>query len=136
MNHIKKTLLLVIAILTAQLAIAQRPEGQVGQRRSPSDMVKIEKTMMLDSITSLSDEQKMIIDAVYEDFETSLTTLLKESAGNREGMREKMQAIRASKDQAMEGILDEDQLTKYKELMSRRRGGRGQGERPGRPSND
>ncbi|MFT7034788.1 MAG: hypothetical protein ACJA2S_003306 [Cyclobacteriaceae bacterium] len=128
MNHIKKVLLLIIGVFTAQLAIAQGPGGgQGGQRRSPADMVKVEMTMVLDSITSLSEDQKMIIDAVYEDYQTSLTTLLTESAGNREGMREKMQAIRATKDESLEGVLTEEQVIKYKELMKNRGAGRGQG---------
>lgn len=120
MNNIKKALLLIIAILTAQLAMAQRPD--------PSEMVKREKKLVLDSLTTLSEDQKMLVDMVYEDYAASMKSVFEAaSGGNREGMREKMQTVRATKDESLKGILSEDQMTKYKALTQNRRGGRGQG---------
>lgn len=129
MNYIKKTLLVVIGVLTAQMAIAQRGGGQGGQRPDPEEMVKREKTLVLDSISTLSEDQKMLIDMVYEDYAVSLKSVFEgASGGNREGMREKMQAVRATKDESLKGILSEEQNTKYKALTANRRGGRGQGQ--------
>ena len=139
MNHIKKTLLIIMSVFTAQLSIAQGFGGQGGQRPDPAQMVKVEKALVLDSITTLSDDQKMLIDMVYEDYSASMKTVFEEAGENREGMREKMQAVLTTKDESLEGIFSEEQNTKYKALMANRRGGRGQGGRGqgqgGRPAN-
>jgi protein CpxP len=126
MNHIKKTLLVIIGVLVAHLTMAQG-----GQRPDPEEMVKREKTLVLDSIPTLSEDQKMLLDMVYEDYAVSMKSVFEGAAGgNREGIREKMQAVRATKDESLEGIFSEEQNTKYKQLMgNNRRGGRGQGGR-------
>ena len=126
MNHIKKTLLVIIGVLVAHWTMAQG-----GQRPDPEEMVKREKAMVLDSIAKLSEDQKMLIDMVYEDYAASLKSVFEGAAGgDREGMREKMQTVRTTRDESMAGILSEEQNIKYKQLMANnRRGGRGQGGR-------
>lgn len=131
MKTTKRLLLLALVIVMSQWAMAQ---GQGGQRPNPAEMVKREKAMILEKITSLSDDQKLILDQVYTDYENSITKLREESSGNREGMREKMQAIRATKEEALQGLLNEEQNEQYAELKKSRREGRGQGQRK-RPAN-
>lgn len=125
MKTTRTLLLLALVIVMSQWAMAQ---GQGGQRPNPAEMVKREKAMILEKITSLSDDQKLILDQVYTDYENSITKLREESSGNREGMREKMQAIRATKEEALQGLLNEEQNEQYAELKKSRREGRGQGQ--------
>lgn len=125
MKTTKRLLLLALVIVMSQWVMAQ---GQAGQRPNPAEMVKREKAMILEKITSLSDDQKLILDQVYTDYENSITKLREESSGNREGMREKMQAIRATKEEALQGLLNEEQNEQYAELKKSRKEGRGQGQ--------
>ena len=132
MRFTQRTLLLILGIITAQLAIAQGPGGgqgrQGGSRFNPGEMAKMEKQMILDSIPSLSDDQKLILDQVFKDMETSSKKLMEEmrSSNNREGMREKFQAIRKSKDEALKDLFNEEQNARYEELKKNRRKNRGQ----------
>jgi len=130
MNRTKKVLFMVIGILATQWAIAQGPGGQ---RRDPADMIKKEKAMINDNITTLSDEQKAKLDKVFVDYEASMKKARSESSGDVQGMREIMQSVRADKEEAVKGVLNEEQNSQYQELIDkmRKEQRKGRGNRPG-----
>ena len=121
---------MVLGILVTQWAFAQEPGGQ---RRDPAEMIKKEKAMITDNITTLSDDQKLMIDNVFVDYEASMKKARAENSGDIGGMREIMQSVRSEKDEAIKGILDEEQNAQYAELVNkgRQEKRKGRGNRPG-----
>lgn len=89
-------------------------------------MIKREKQAVYTKITDLSDDQKMLLDGIYEEFGTTLKETFEEirSSGSREGMREKMMALRKEKDELVKDVLKEDQFKIYQEVSAPRRGRR------------
>lgn len=126
----KKMLFMALGILTTQWALAQGPGGQ---RRDPADMIKKEKAMITDNITTLSDEQKVKLEKVFVDYEASMKKVRSENSGDVQGMREIMQSVRADKDEAVKGVLNEEQNSQYKELIDkvRKEQRKARGNRPG-----
>ena len=109
----------------------QRPDGGArpgggGGRRDPL------------AALNLTDEQKKKVAAIQTAQRTEMRELF--SGGNREGMREKMTALREKTNKQIEGILTDEQKKKFKEMQSQRPtrpqgrpGGEGKGkQRPGR----
>jgi len=133
MNRSKKVLFMVLGMLATQWAIAQGPGGQGGQRRDPAEMIKKEKTLITDNITTLSDDQKVMVDKVFVDYEASIKKARAENSGDIGGMREIMQSVRSDKDEALKGIFNEEQNTQYVELMDkvRQEQRKARGNRPG-----
>ncbi|MFY0653411.1 MAG: hypothetical protein JXQ96_15320 [Cyclobacteriaceae bacterium] len=133
MKTLRKTILLFVALLSTQLLFAQGPgggqgrpggqpgQGQRGPRMNPAEMAKMEKTMIMDSIPNLSADQMMLIDQIFADMSESTQTLFENArnGGDRTGMREKMQAIRASKNEALKQVFTEEQQQRYAELLKR-----------------
>ncbi len=109
----------------------QRPDGGArpgggGGRRDPL------------AALNLTDEQKKKVTEIQTAQRTEMRKLF--SGGNREGMREKMTALREKTNKQIEGILTDEQKKKFKEMQSQRPtrpqgrpGGEGKGkQRPGR----
>jgi len=103
----------------------QRPGGGAG-RRDPY------------AALNLTDDQKKKVTAIQDAQRTEMRKLF--SGGNREGMREKMTAMREKTNKQIEAILTDEQKKKFKEMQSQRPtrpqgrpGGEGKGkQRPGR----
>jgi len=103
----------------------QRPGGGAG-RRDPY------------AALNLTDDQKKKVTAIQAAESAERRKLFSE--GNREGMREKMTAMREKTNKQIEAILTDEQKKKFKEMQSqrptrpqRRPGGEGKGkQRPGR----
>ena len=117
----KKTLLLMLFILFQQLAMAQGGPG-MGRQFDPSRMVAAEKQLLLDSVNGLNDDQKIIIEAIYEDYLAAITKS-RESMDDmdRDTMRENMVKIRNEKDKALKEILTEAQNQRFVDILERRR---------------
>ena len=100
----KSTWFFLLLVLAATISKAQRKEG--GMRGNPSQMVAAEKKLMYDSLTTLNDDQKLIIDQIYRDYELAFEEARKNAdPTNREAMRETMMAIRDGKDESVQAIL-------------------------------
>lgn len=117
------------------LAAAQPPRGgRPGGRGpgNPEEFIAREKQALYTKITDLSEDQKILIEGIYDEFAVTLKETFEEfrESGNREGRREKMQALRAEKDELMADVLNPEQFETYKTLTSRRRGRRPRTEDP------
>ena len=111
--------LTLIFIIVALAAFAQ---GGPGNRRSPAEMVAMEKQLVMDSISNLNSDQILIIDQIYKDYEVSLEKARANmNPDNREAMRESMTSIRNGKDEALQAILTEEQYQQYSKIMEARR---------------
>lgn len=120
----KKIILIAIVGLTSLFAQAQRPGG------GPEVMLEREKQNVLEKVENLTEDQKMLVSGIYDEFTVSLKEKFQEAreSGSREGMREKMQALRKEKDELIKDVLNEDQYATYQTLTEKKKGQRG--ERP------
>lgn len=106
--------------------VAQPPGGRPSGGRptggGPEETISREKQALYEQITDLSDDQKSLIDGIYEEFGTTLQETFEElqQSNNREARREKMQALREEKDELIADVLNEEQYAIYTELTSRR----------------
>jgi len=108
-------------------AQTQTPRQQ-GQGFNPGQMVDEEKNKVYEKITTLTADQKEVIDIIYDDYKKSFAKAREDANGDFTGMREVMLGIRKEKDDSMKEVLNEEQFKQYTELMdeirqSRRRGG-------------
>ena len=94
----------------------------MGGQFDAAKMVAAEKQLLLDSITGLNDDQKLIIDEIYKDYEATFTEA-RESANpdNREAMRENMMRIRGEKTDALQAILTAEQFAHFDKILTARR---------------
>ncbi|MDA0196678.1 MAG: hypothetical protein O2887_19230 [Bacteroidetes bacterium] len=92
--------------------------AQHGGGFDPNEMILREKQNLYREVASLSDDQRMLIDGIYDEFAQSLTELREEvqKTRNWEEMRPKMQALRAEKDGLMVDVLNEEQYAIYNQL--------------------
>ena len=116
--------------------IAQPPMGRPpgGGGFDPDEMVKREKQNVYKAITDLSDDQKLLLDGIYDEFSQSFKELREEMMKTRDfqAMRPKMEALRDEKDGLIKDVLNEDQYNLYLNVVAERR--RQRGERgPGNP---
>ena len=113
-------------------SFSQPPGGRRGG--GPDEMIKREKQALYTKITDLSDDQKLLLDGIYEEFGVTLKETFEEmrnsSSTDREGRRAKFMALRKEKDELVKDVLNEDQYKIYEEISAPRRGRRGQGTDP------
>ncbi|UII25492.1 hypothetical protein LVD15_19605 [Fulvivirga maritima] len=109
----------IVMICFALIALGQTALGQPGRRGDFADRIDEEKKEVLQEITDLNDDQKLLIEEVYEQFKASLKNTM--STGERGEMREKFQDIKTEKDNAIKDVLNEDQFKLYEELMQKRK---------------
>lgn len=107
-------LLLGIALLpaTAQPPGGGRPGG------SPEEMIEREKQTLYSQLDDLSEDQKLLLDGIYEEFAETLHEKMAELRQNndREGRREQMEALRKEKDELIADVLNADQLEVYQSI--------------------
>jgi hypothetical protein len=125
--------LIVLGILF--IPIDSFSQSGEGNRRDPAEITTAEKKIILDSITGLNDEQKLIIEEIYKDYGSAITTARANAdPNNREAMRNDMTSIRNEKNESLKAILTQAQYQEYDVLMQairekmgqRRRGNGGQ----------
>ena len=108
----------IIFSLTATASMAQGGGPGGGGRPNPAQMVAKEKQMLVDSIPSINEDQKVILEVIYTDYETELSNLRANANPNdREAMRTQMRTIRDQKNESLKAILTEEQYKKYSALM-------------------
>lgn len=95
----------------------------MAQRFNQNDMILREKQNLYREVANLSDDQKMLIDGIYDEFAQSLTELRDEvrKTRNWEEMRPKMEALRAERDGLMTDVLNEEQYDIYYKLSEGQR---------------
>ena len=110
-----------------------RPER--GERMDPAQRVE-RRVGMLTERLQLSTEQATRIRQILTQQQTEMRTLRQKAEGgaSRESLRPEMKSLHERTEQQIEGVLSEQQRTRYRELresMRKQRGERGRGE--GRP---
>ena len=88
------------------------------QRMDPEAIVKKENELIFAGIEGLTDKQKEKITKINEDFAAAASDLIDNRTGNRQEMREKMQALRQEKEKSMQEVFTGMQFEKYKTLMA------------------
>lgn len=117
-------LMVFLSITTAMSAFAQRPGGGRGPGGfDPDEMIKREKQNVYKAVEDLSDDQKLLLDGIYDEFSLSFKELRDEIRQTRDfqAMRPKMEALRDEKDGLIKDVLSEDQFLIYQGLMDNRR---------------
>lgn len=118
----RKYLILITLCITSQhLSLAQGGPGR-GRQFDPTQMVTAEKQLLLDSITGLSDDQKLIIEVIYNDYLAAFEKAQESmDPDNRQAMRSNMEKIRDDKDAALKEVLTEEQFLSFEEMLASRR---------------
>jgi hypothetical protein len=125
-NKIIPTLLLFL-VFGASLYAQQGPPpgGPRGGRGGfdPGEMVKREKQNVYNAIEDLSDDQKLLLDGIYDEYIISFNELRDEARQTRnfQEMRPKMMALREEKDGLIKDVLSEEQFKIYQGIMENRR---------------
>jgi hypothetical protein len=107
-------------------SIYAQPQGGRGPGPGgfdPDEMVKREKQNLFKSIEDLTDDQKLLLDGIYDEFALSIRELRDEMRQTRDfqAMRPKMMALREEKDGLIKDVLNEGQYAIYLGLMENRR---------------
>ena len=89
-----------------------------------------ERAQMADRLQAalgLSEEQTAKVEKILAEQGQKRRSARQEAraAGDRMAAREKMQAVAAETQELLSGVLNEEQMSKYRELMSARRAGQG-----------
>lgn len=134
MNGLLKSTLSALFIAMVVFVSAQPPGGGRRNGGGPEEMVKREKQALYKELKDLTEDQKLLLDGIYDEFAVTIRETFQElrNSGSREGMREKMEAIRSEKDELVKDVLNEEQYEVYAEISKPRRGRRGQNDNPGR----
>lgn len=120
---IKSILTLVLIITSMSLLNAQPPGRGPRPGGGPEEMMKREKQAVLDKIQDLTEDQKLLLDGIYSEFSVTLMETFQEArqSGNREGLREKMSALREEKDGLIGDVLNEEQYKIYESIGAKQR---------------
>lgn len=112
----------------------------------PNEMILREKQNLYKKLADLSEDQKLLLDGIYDEFGLSFKELIDEvrQTRNWETMRPKMQALRKEKDDLISDVLNEDQYAVYYAMVEsdrearrkRFQQGQGRGSRPGMQKRD
>ncbi len=120
----KQFLIVLFIFLTSYTLYAQPPGGM-----NPTEMVLREKQNLIKALPELTEDQKLLLDGIYDEFALSLKQNMEEVIKNRSGfnpeeMRAKMEGLMSEKDDLINDVLSDDQFIVYKELLKSAFGGR------------
>lgn len=131
MKEIERQSLIIILLmctgLTPLFAQGPPPGGPGGGPGrggfDPDEMIKREKQNVYKAITDLSDDQKLLLDGIYEEFSITFKELRDEMRATRDfqAMRPKMEALRTEKNELIGDVLNDDQYAIYLSLVEERR---------------
>lgn len=107
-------------------------------QRDPKEMALREKQNLYRKVADLSDDQKLLLDGIYDEFGTSIKEMFDEVRKTRkwETLRTKMGDLRKEKDDLISDVLNEDQYDIYFAMVEKDREARRkrmeqrQGQRP------
>lgn len=123
MKRLFKHSLSIMLILLALVAVSQPPGGGRGPGGRMDEMIQREKQALYTKATDLTDDQKLLLDGIYEEFGVTLKETFEEirNSGTREGVREKLQALQKEKDDLVKDVLNEEQFAIYQKINAQRR---------------
>lgn len=106
----------ILLVFMAVVAMAQPPQG--GQF-SPEDMAKSQTEQMTKDL-KLNEQQVEKVSALNTKYMENMQSIFQNAGGDREQMREKMEAFRTERNDELKKILTEEQFKKYQELENER----------------
>jgi len=114
---------ILFLILSTSISVFAQPRGRGPGSFDPDEMIKREKQNVFKAIADLSDDQKLLLEGIYDEFSMSFKELREEMMQTRDfqAMRPKMQALRGEKDGLIKDVLNEDQFLIYRGIMDNRR---------------
>lgn len=101
---------------------AQGPPGGPGGF-DPDEMIKREKQNIFKALTDLTDDQKLLMDGIFDEFALSFKEIREEMMQTRDfqAMRPKMEALRKERDGLVRDVLNDDQYNTYLGVIEERR---------------
>lgn len=112
----KRLFLLILLIETTSFVYAQQ-----GRQFNPGQRAQMEKDTVFARITNLNEDQKLIIESLYADYESSITKLVAGGRENPQEFRQNLQNINKEKNQMMKEVLDEDQWKIFNKMLEEER---------------
>jgi periplasmic protein CpxP/Spy len=126
---------LAVMLLFATMVTAQPPQGGPGgQQMDPEEMAKRQTDEMVKDL-GLDAKQTEKVSAINKKYADKMGEMFKNPQGDRDGMREKMQAMRTEKDAELKTVFTADQFVKYQENEKKRMANFRQGPPPGAGDN-
>ncbi len=115
--------IMTLFLSTQLMAQGGPPPGGGPGGFDPDEMVKREKQNVYKEITDLSDDQKTLLDGIYEEFSVSFKEIRDEVMKTRDfqNMRPKMEALMKEKYDLIRDVLNEDQFAIYNGIVEDRR---------------
>jgi len=112
--------------LTSLISFAKPLGGARPPVGGPEVMFEREKQAVYKDLDDLTDDQKQLIDGIYEEFGTTLKETFEASrqSEDREARREKMKTLREEKDLLIKDVLNKEQFQIYNEITSKQKRGR------------
>lgn len=120
MDNLKYMVAFGLVLTLTSLAFSQTRQRD-GQGFNPGQMIEAEKKEVYEKLSNLTEDQKEVIEIVYDDYAEALGKLREEANGDFQAMRTKMMSVREEKDESMKAVLTEEQYKEYSALMEERR---------------
>ena len=124
MKTISNLVLIFVVFLSTGLTtvLAQGPPGGPGGF-DPDEMIKREKQNIFKALTDLTDDQKLLMDGIFDEFALSFKEIREEMMRTRDfqAMRPKMEALRKERDGLVRDVLNDDQYNTYLTVIEERR---------------
>lgn len=95
--------------------------GMGGGNFDPAAFVDRQMEELKESLELSDDQEKQVREIITAGFETMREAREGMQDGDREAMREKMQAMREEQTQKIKAVLSEEQFTKYEQIQKERR---------------
>jgi hypothetical protein len=120
MNNLLKISFSLYFSFLIMSAISAQPGRHGG---GPSEFIEREKQAVFRKIEDLSEDQKLLVDGIYDEFGVSLIETFQSRDENttRESMRAKIESLREEKDGLIGDVLNEEQYLIYSEISSSQR---------------
>lgn len=111
--------------------------GMGGGNFDPAAFVDRQMEELKESLELSDDQEKQVREIITAGFETMRQAReeMQDGSGDREAMREKMQAMREEQTQKIKAVLSEEQFAKYEQIQAERRERMRQGGGFGGPQN-
>jgi len=106
---------LLMAALFAVPALAQRGEGPPGPPDPGERMERLRETL------DLSDDQVDRLREIFDEQREQMRALRQDRDGDREARREAFRSLRDETHERVAGVLSEEQMERYREMVEKRR---------------